>query len=90
MPQESKKNICKACSKEFLILPSEQLFYKKKNLPFPNYCAECRHKRRLLLRNENKLYRIACAKCGKTTLSSYRPNSPYKIFCKPCYWDSLI
>lgn len=88
--QISQKNICISCQKEFLILPLEQIFYKKKNLPLPEECPECRRKKRLSLRNENTLYKRNCDNCSKTTLSTYRPDSPYKVFCKDCYWQSLI
>lgn len=86
----TQKQTCQTCLKEFLILPIEQTFYAKKDLPNPVDCPDCRHKRRASLRNENKLYRINCAKCEKSTLSTYRPDSPYTVYCKTCYYDSLI
>lgn len=85
----SEKAHCKACSKEFLIIPQEQAFYKKKGLPKPENCPECRRKRRLSLRNERKLYKRKCDKCSKDMVSTYSPESPYKVYCQECYWQHL-
>lgn len=85
----SEKAHCKACSKEFLIIPQEQTFYTKKGLPKPENCPECRRKRRLSLRNERKLYKRKCDKCSKDMVSTYSPESPYKVYCQECYWQHL-
>ena len=47
MPNLTTK--CKRCTKDFLIIDQEQAFYKKKDLPMPDNCPECRQKERLLL-----------------------------------------
>ncbi len=86
----SIKKICETCEKKFLILEAEQVFYQKKKLPHPENCPKCRHKNRLSLRNENNLHKINCANCNKSTLSTYSPNSPYIIYCRDCYYKSLI
>lgn len=91
MPDEiNSKKICSNCNKEFLVLAAEKVFYQKKDLPEPEFCPKCRHHRRLSMRNENTLYKRSCDKCHKNTLSTYRPDSPYIVYCKECYWDSLI
>jgi len=85
----SEKQTCEACSKDFLIIPAEQLFYKKKKLDFPENCPDCRRKRRLSLRNERKLFKRKCDKCKKEIISTYRDDSPYTIYCQECYWEYL-
>lgn len=85
----SEKVHCKACKKEFLIIPQEQAFYTKKGLPKPENCPECRRKRRLSLRNERKLYKRKCDKCSKDMVSTYSAESPYKVYCQECYWEYL-
>ena len=86
---QSEKKSCKCCSKEFLIIPQEQNFYKRKGLPAPDNCPQCRQKRRLSLRNERVLYKRKCDKCDKSIISTYRPDSEYQIYCQECYWDYL-
>lgn len=85
----SAKATCKACAKDFLIIAQEQAFYKKKGLPFPENCPDCRRKRRLSLRNERKLHKRKCDKCSKEIVSTYRPDSPYIVYCQECYWAYL-
>jgi len=85
----SEKSKCKSCSKEFLMIQQELAFYKKKGLPKPEICPDCRRKRRLSLRNERKLYKRKCDKCGKEMVSTYSAESPYKVYCQECYWQYL-
>lgn len=86
---QSEKCNCRKCGREFLVIVEEQRFYKKKGLPLPENCPECRQKRRLSLRNERVLHKRKCNKCGKGIVSSYRENSPYQIYCTECFWDYL-
>lgn len=86
---KSEKAICKQCSKEFLIIPQEHQFYKRKKLPTPENCPECRRKRRLSLRNERVLYKRKCDKCKKDIISTYSADSKYIVYCQECYWDYL-
>jgi Zn finger protein HypA/HybF involved in hydrogenase expression len=37
---------CKTCKFNFIITPSEQEFYLKKQLSIPVHCPECRQKRK--------------------------------------------
>lgn len=86
---KSEKQTCKQCNKEFLIIAQEQAFYKRKSLPWPENCPECRRKRRLSLRNERKLFKRQCDNCKKEIISTYRPDSPYIVYCQECYWKHL-
>ena len=74
------------CGKAFYIIDQEQAFYKKKDLPEPEVCPECRQKERLLLRNERNLHKRPCDKCGAEIISTYPAETPYTIYCQDCYW----
>lgn len=86
---ESEKATCKACKKEFLIIQPEKIFYTKKGLPNPELCPDCRRQRRLSLRNERKLFKRKCDNCKKDVISTYRADSPYKVYCQECFWKYL-
>jgi len=86
---EAVKKECKACSKGFKIIPQEKTFYKKKKLPEPENCPDCRRKRRLSLRNERTLYKRTCDKCQKSIVSTYSKDSKYQIYCQECFWEYL-
>ncbi len=55
-------------------------------IPAPRWCPECRCQRRLSFRNERNLYRTVCNLCRKPTISNYSPDSPYRVYCKDCWW----
>lgn len=84
---ETKK--CQQCDKEFLITSLEQKFYEKKTLTVPSSCPKCRRDKRRSLRNERKLFKRSCDKCGASLASTYPEESPYKIYCEKCYLDSV-
>lgn len=79
---------CTTCGKNFLIIPQEQEFLKKKNLPLPQLCPTDRQARRLATRGERTLYKTTCQQCGAQTITSYDPaKATSKILCKKCYLD---
>jgi len=86
--QQDQKN-CSACGTAYLVIPQEKQFYEKKGLPLPTLCPECRQKARLALRNERKLYKRACDKCQKEIISTYKPDTPYKVYCQECFWEEV-
>jgi hypothetical protein len=86
---KDEKQTCKKCSKDFLVIVQEQKFYKKKDLPWPGNCPECRQKRRLSLRNERKLYKRTCDKCQKDIISTYPADSKYIVYCQECFWKHI-
>lgn len=89
MTEKSETKKCAKCEKEFLITPQEQAFYDKKNLPQPNVCSKCRRDRRRGLRNARKLFSRTCDKCKTELMSTYPQESPFIVYCKKCYWESL-
>lgn len=82
-------NNCATCKKPFRIIAQEESFYTKKGLPVPTNCPECRQKKRLLKRNERKLYRRNCDKCKKQIISTYSADSKYTVYCQDCFWKEM-
>ncbi len=78
---------CKQCSLEFEITDSDQQFYKKVDVPEPNFCPDCRQQRRLAWRNERTLYRRKCDGMGKEIISVYSPDKPFPVYDSD-YWHS--
>lgn len=81
MDKDSEKRICQNCHNEFIIEPDDFVFYEKMKVPPPTFCPECRQSRRYAWRNERVLYRRNCDLCGKSTVTIYSPNKPYKVYC---------
>ena len=52
----------------------------KFQIPTPTLCPEERQRRRLSFRNERKLYRRKCDATGRSIISIYNPDSPYKVY----------
>ena len=59
----------------------------KVKIPTPTLCPEERQRRRLLFRNERKLYRRKCDATGKSIISIYSPDKPYKVYDQKV-WNS--
>ncbi len=83
---ESQTKQCQNCTKDFIIEPDDFAFYEKMKVPAPTWCPECRQRRRYAWRNERILYRRNCDLCGKSTVTIYSSNKPYKVYCPSCWW----
>jgi uncharacterized protein YbaR (Trm112 family) len=84
MNRETKN--CQNCQQSFLIEPDHFSFYEKIGIPAPNKCPDCRQQLRYAFRNERRLYRRNCDLCGKSTVTIYSPDKPFKVYCPPCFW----
>lgn len=60
---------------------------KKELLPPPTLCPDCRQQRRMAYRNERQLYRRMCDITGKSIISVFPPDAPYKV-CDKDHWYS--
>lgn len=89
IPDEQLSRKCQICGGDFEIIPMEVKYYKKHNIPFPIYCFNCRAEQRIKLRNEWKLYKRICDFCKKDIISTYTPDSKYKVYCFKCYWGEM-
>ena len=62
-------------------------------IPSPTLCRECRSQRRLVWRNEKKLYKRKSDLSDKSTISVFSPDKPYKIFTQDEWssdaWDPM-
>lgn len=76
---------CEGCRKNYRILAQELNFYKKSNIPIPRLCQDCRHKRRMQMRNPRQLWERKCARCCIDLQSSYSPDRPETVYCDGCY-----
>jgi hypothetical protein len=85
MEQETK--ICQNCKKDFTIGSDDFNFYEKIKVPAPNWCPECRLIKRLSWRNERSLFKRKCDLCGQDKILIFPQESPYKVYCYPCWWS---
>ncbi|MEK7672906.1 MAG: hypothetical protein AAB373_03405 [Patescibacteria group bacterium] len=76
---------CETCSKNYKILKEELAWYRKKSVPIPTECFDCRMKMRADLRNPKKLWERQCDKCGSKLESTYDPAKEQKVYCEKCY-----
>ncbi|MFA5842543.1 MAG: hypothetical protein WC882_02630 [Candidatus Gracilibacteria bacterium] len=82
---DPNSNACKSCGKFYKIIPQEQEFYQKLNVPTPTACPSCRHQKRLSLKNPHELWGRPCFKCNEIILSPHRPESSKLVYCQKCY-----
>ena len=80
---------CSECEKNYKLLPAEVKFYGKAELGHPDKCPDCRHKDRLGLRTERKLWDRKCAKCEAAMKTTYSDEKPEIIYCEKCYLESV-
>lgn len=73
--------------KDFLDKISPSFAGQKFVIPLPTICPEERERRRLLFRNERKLYRRKCSASGKDIISNYSSDKSYKIYDKEYRWS---
>jgi hypothetical protein len=100
LPQDSKvydmallKHVlkCDECGKNYRFIDREITFYKILGLPLPRSCFNCRHARRMNLRNKRALFSGSCQKCGTeiTTSFSGEQQIEYKVYCVSCYQQEV-
>jgi hypothetical protein len=80
---------CEDCDKNYKIVEQELAFHKKQGVAIPKKCFTCRHKARFDLRNPRSLLDRNCDKCQAPFKTTYSPDRPEKIYCEPCYQESL-
>jgi len=71
---------CQNCKIDFAIETDDTAFYRKINVPPPTFCPPCRLQRRLLFRNEKKLYKRKCDLTGKDIISVYPADAPFPVY----------
>jgi len=87
---------CTHCWVSFPITDKDIEFYDKVSpifggvkytIPTPTLCPDCRNQRRLSFRNERNLYRRKCEATGKSIISIYSPDKPYKVYEQSEWWS---
>ncbi len=88
------------CTGAYRITSEELLFLKKNSIAAPRHCPNCRHYKRLRLRNPLKLWHRSCmceegshehsGKCSNEFETSYAPERPEKVYCESCYQKEVI
>lgn len=79
--------VCQNCKLSFVVDAADFVFYKKMEVPPPTFCPQCRLVRRLSWRNERGLHKRICAKCSKSMISIFAPDTPMTIYCSACWWS---
>ena len=91
-----ERKTCEISWQNFPIFQSDLEFYdkispvfdwKKYQIPTPKLCPEERQRRRLLFRNERKLYRRKCDATGENIISMYSPDKNIKVYNKKYRWS---
>ena len=88
MNSETKQ--CQNCKQNFEITKNDFLFYEKMKVLVPSFCRECRHQRRLAIRNERVFYYRTCDSCGEKIISYYHPNKKQVVWCPSCWWSDKL
>jgi hypothetical protein len=78
---------------EMLASLSPSFSWKKYHYPLPTECPNCRRIKRLMWRNEHKLYRRKCDASGQTILAFYPPAVKHPVYEKNIWmsdvWNAL-
>ncbi len=75
----SENRICQNCKNEFSIEADDFSFYEKMQVPPPTFCSQCRMVRRLVFRNERRLFKVNNAFTGEKIFSLYPEQSGMKV-----------
>ncbi len=78
---------CQNCKQNFVIEPEDFVFYEKFKVPPPTWCQECRIQRRILFRNERKLFRVKDGITGTSILTIFPPESGYMVYDNSYWWS---
>ena len=92
---------CEHCTKNYKIVAPELAFYKKRGIPLPHKCPDCRFNERIALRNPRKLWHRQCMcsqkhshhsrkPCPNEFETSYAPERKETIYCAECYNAEVI
>ncbi|MDD5623617.1 MAG: hypothetical protein PHI23_02830 [Candidatus Peribacteraceae bacterium] len=83
------------CQQPFEITQEDRDFYKKisptfnekkKAIPPPTLCPDCRFQRRMVWRREHALLSRTCSLCKRNIVSVHGPEATYPVYCLKCWW----
>ena len=78
---------CNECGQQFEYFAGEIEGYKRFDFSLPQNCPECRQRRRLVFRNEKKLYYNKSFMSGKKIISLYPEESPFRVVDQDEWWN---
>ncbi|HQH25905.1 MAG TPA: hypothetical protein PLP17_00800 [Oligoflexia bacterium] len=81
-----KNQRCANCGVRFPLTDRDLAFYRRLQVPPPQWCPQCREMRRMAWCNENVLYQASCAKCARSVVAQFPASGPRTIFCIDCWW----
>ena len=82
-----ERRTCRLSWTPFPVFESDKKFYEKIWVPFPTLCPEERQRRRLLFRNERKLYRRQCDATKQSIISIYSPDKDIPVYDNKVRWS---
>ncbi len=77
---EAQTKNCQNCKKQFIVEDDDLAFYKKIDVPPPTWCPQCRFIRRMIFRNERKLFKVKEGLSGQEKLSLYPPEAGFPVY----------
>lgn len=80
---------CSGCGRNYRIAKLELDFYRRKNLPLPTQCPDCRHRARMTLRNPRTLWERQCSGCGREIKTTFEPGRAERVCCENCYLQEV-
>jgi hypothetical protein len=86
MENKEEKKICLRCQESFVVYENDHIFYKRIDVPVPDYCPICRQQWRTLFRNFKTLYKRKSDKSGEMIISMYNPNVPFPVWDISEWW----
>ncbi|MEK7545338.1 MAG: hypothetical protein AAB551_04380 [Patescibacteria group bacterium] len=78
---------CEKCGKNYKIILQELRRLRDISFPVPALCPDCRHVRRMSMRQPRHLYDRACMKCGVALSTPFSPERPETVYCEKCYLE---
>jgi hypothetical protein len=91
-----ERKTCAVSWQSFAIYQSDLDFYdkisptfagQKFQIPAPTLCPEERQRRRLMFRNERKLYKRKCDFSNENLISAFSPDKIYKVYEENIWWS---
>ncbi len=88
------------CAGAFKMIPLELQYYRQFGVPLPRLCPSCRHFQRVKQKPPLKLFQGQChcsskhehtaGQCPNEFMTPYNSQSPYIIYCEPCYNAEVV
>lgn len=94
-----ERKTCTVSGQPFAIFQSDLDFYtkisptfagQKFQIPTPTLCPEERQRRRLMRRNERKLYRRKCDATGESIISYVSPDKSYPVYKREVWFSDVF